>query len=46
MTEVAAAKALDHAQLIAVRMPQKVERGLVVESGRLDDERVALPTSN
>jgi len=44
--EVAAAEALGHAQLVAVRMTHRVEHGLVVESRCLDDERVALPSSN
>jgi hypothetical protein len=43
MAEVAAAEALAHMQCIAVGVASGVEPGSVVETCRIDDERIAIP---
>src|SRR5689334_6991107 len=46
MSVVTAAKLFRHVHGLAARMPDGVERCPVVEAARLDDKRVALPTSD
>src|SRR6202023_2191082 len=37
---------LDHVQSVAVWMPSPIEPSFVVEVGRVDDERICVPTAN
>ena len=43
MAEVTTVETLPHMQGFGVRMPGHVEPGSIVESGGVDDQRVALP---